>query len=250
MLAGLFCLLFIWFSVYNLWKLYLDRLEGYYVELLLFQLIFNFSMSQHGLEAVFGFCSFDFRFVLNLFFLDWSFPLPFLPSFSFSCILFSFSSSSLISGLAFLLSLTWEQAFSFDTGLALSPLLFDLRLSLSYVLHFYHVLFYMLSWHCYFLAWSPPKGIYHSIYHSEFLNTANHSLLHHQHFSCVCCCFGPKAHEFNSSWLLVAICKFFRRFVLFWFDSTDSNIFVSSLLAVFFPFSIFFFSRAFQVFDL
>lgn len=157
----LFCLPFIWSPIYNLWKLYFYRLEGYYMELLLFQLIFNFSISQHGLEALFGFCFFDFRFDLNLFF-PFFFQIglfPSLLSFSFSCILSSFSSSSLISDLAFLLSLTWKSTFYFDTVLILCSLLFDLRLSLSYDLRFYYVLFYVLSWHCYFLAWSCLKGI-------------------------------------------------------------------------------------------
>lgn len=163
-LGGLFCLPFIWFPIYSLRMLYLDRLEGYYVGLLLFQLIFNFSMSQHGLEAFFGFCSFHFGFVLNLSFFyyflisDWSFSLLFLLSFYFSCILSSLPSSSLISDLAFLLSLTWESTFPFDTGSAFSPLLFDLRLSLSYVLRFYYVIFYTVCWHCYFLAWSSSRG--------------------------------------------------------------------------------------------
>lgn len=129
-----------------------------------------FSMSQHDLEALFGFYSFHIRLVLNLFSPRFLFSPPFLLSFSFSCILSSFSSSSLISGLAFLFYLTRDQAFLLTQDWH-SP--FSLTLDLAFLRSLIFVIFYVLCWHCYFLSWSSSKGICHFIYHSEFLNIAN-----------------------------------------------------------------------------
>lgn len=101
-------------------------------------------------------------------------------------------------------------------------------------------------WHCYFLAWSFPEGIYRSICHSDFLNTANYSLLHLQHFSALCCCFRLRLHKFNSSWLLIAVCKFFRRFVLFWFKASLMSLFPACLLYFGFVLFLGFFSIVFR----
>lgn len=140
--GGLFCLLFIWFPNYSLWKLYLDRLEGYSVKLLLFQPIFNFSMSPHGLEALFcilsfwlQFCQFcrGVGFFVFFFFLNWSFALPFLLPFSFRCILSS-SSSSLISGLPFCYPWLENQLFLWTENWHALP--FSLTLDLAFLMSF------------------------------------------------------------------------------------------------------------------